>query len=305
MSRPHTLILLLAALWLCPAPVMAAAAPLPDQQAALLRQYQLFQTRLAGSAFAEPLQIVSSLADGQARGAVYAVLNRPLESLQDYLSRSDHWCEIIFLHLNTKGCIVDHSDARERLLLYVGRKHYQRPEQAFLLHYRFVAEHSGRDYLQVSLRAEQGRFGTSDHQISLRAIRLDDARSFLAFSYSYRFGFAARLAMEGYLATLGRDKVGFSASVAGDDDPYVGGLQGAVERNAMRYYLALRACLDTVTHGKATEQGLLTRLQRWFELTERYPRQLHEVERHAYLAMKQKEYRYLRLNGDAILAASR
>jgi hypothetical protein len=56
---------------------------------------------------------------------------------------------------------------------------------------------------------------------------------------------------EAYLTTRGRDKVGFTVvGKAEDDGPeYIGGLRGAVERNAMRLYLAIDAYLDAVDEG--------------------------------------------------------
>jgi hypothetical protein len=55
----------------------------------------------------------------------------------------------------------------------------------------------------------------------------------------------------------------------------------------MRYYLAIDAYLDSLKAPPA--QQLENRLQAWFDATERYPRQLHEVERDAYLSMKRDE----------------
>ncbi|MDQ6881386.1 MAG: hypothetical protein M3150_04750, partial [Pseudomonadota bacterium] len=61
----------------------------------------------------------------------------------------------------------------------------------------------------------------------------------------------------------------------------------AVERNAMRYYLAIDAYLDSlsVPAGQQVER----RIQGWFSATERYPRQLREMDRPAYVAMKRNE----------------
>jgi hypothetical protein len=51
----------------------------------------------------------------------------------------------------------------------------------------------------------------------------------------------ARMAMQAYLLTAGRDKIGFSITSKKADGPptYIAGVRGAVERNAMRYYLAI------------------------------------------------------------------
>ena len=112
----------------------------------------------------------------------------------------------------------------------------------------------------------------------------------MRLSYSYRYGLAARLALQGYLATLGRDKVGFSVvGRAADGSPvHIEGLRGAVERNTLRYYLALQSHLQSrgATAGAAQLQQSL---ELWFSATERYAEQLHEMDRADYVAMKLKE----------------
>jgi hypothetical protein len=92
------------------------------------------------------------------------------------------------------------------------------------------------------------------------------------------------MAMKTYLATVGSDKVGFTTVGGASGDPqYVGGVRGLLERNTMRYYLAIDAYLATL------DKPLDQRLARWFDATEQYPRQLHEVDRNAYLQMKAQE----------------
>jgi hypothetical protein len=61
-----------------------------------------------------------------------------------------------------------------------------------------------------------------------------------------------------------------------------------VERNVMRYFLAIRT--DLQTRGVPPAQRLEARLAHWFDATERYARQLHEVDRDAYLRMKRSEH---------------
>ena len=100
---------------------------------------------------------------------------------------------------------------------------------------------------------------------------------------------AANVAMQGYLATIGRNKVGFSVVDHTDDGQpiYIGGMRGVVERNTMRYFLAIEAYLGALT--TAPQERLEKRLNDWFTGIERYPRQLHELERDEYLDMKHKE----------------
>jgi hypothetical protein len=68
---------------------------------------------------------------------------------------------------------------------------------------------------------------------------------------------------------------------------HVGGMLGATERNTMRYFLAIDAYLASLAAPQ--EKRVDKRLNDWFAATEKYPRQLHEMDRGEYLAMKQKE----------------
>ncbi len=108
-------------------------------------------------------------------------------------------------------------------------------------------------------------------------------------AYAFGYGTLGRLALRAYLATLGSDKVGFTVTDrdAQGQPVYVGGVRGIVERNAVRYTFAVQAFLETRALPPA--ERFEASLERWFELTERFPRQLHEVERADYLADKRRE----------------
>ncbi len=146
------------------------------------------------------------------------------------------------------------------------------------------------DDLQVRLNADAGPLGTRDYRIVLEAVPLDSGRTFIHFSYSFSYGLVGRLGLQVYLATIGRDKVGFAVvGKQSDGQPlYIGGIRGLVERNTMRYYLAIEAFLGA--ESAPPQERLEQRLRAWFAAIERYPRQLHEMERGEYLVMKRKEY---------------
>jgi hypothetical protein len=101
---------------------------------------------------------------------------------------------------------------------------------------------------------------------------------------------AGRLAMKTYLATIGSGKVGFTQTgrQPNGEPEHIGGMRGVVERNTMRYYLAIDAYLGALA--APPRQQLQTRLNGWFSATEQYPRQLREVDRTAYFDMKRSEY---------------
>jgi hypothetical protein len=143
----------------------------------------------------------------------------------------------------------------------------------------------------MQLTADEGPLDTSAYRIVLEAAALDGQRTILRLSYAYRFGLATRLALQGYLATAGRDKVGFS--VVGrhsDGQPqFIGSMRGVIERNTMRYFLAIEAYLGAL--GLPPAQQLEKRLADWHRGVERYARQLRELERDEYMAMKREQVR--------------
>ncbi|MBZ0095339.1 MAG: hypothetical protein K8H75_08240 [Sulfuricella sp.] len=142
----------------------------------------------------------------------------------------------------------------------------------------------------MELNAENGPLSTHDYRIRIEATPLKDGRTFLHFTYAYAFGLTGRLAMQGYLATIGRDKVGFTVTgkQPNGQPTYIQGVRGVVERNTMRYYLAIGAYLAALA--APPKEQLEKRLQYWYNATDQYARQLHEVERDDYLKMKRKEY---------------
>ena len=193
----------------------------------------------------------------------------------------------MLLHLNVKGCRQAAGDASV-LHLYVGRKFDEPLSAAYRIdfHYRLLA--GTPNYFQASLMAARGPFGTHDYRLAVEAVPLGD-RTFLHLSYGYAYGGPAKAAMHAYFATAGEGKVGFTAEHRRPDGTpvLVRGLRGALERNVMRYYLAIDAYLGT--QSAPPEARLEDRLREWFESTERYALQLHELDEDAYLEMKRRE----------------
>ena len=96
------------------------------------------------------------------------------------------------------------------------------------------------------------------------------------------------MATSTYLATLGRRKIGFSSvlDAAGKRVP-VKGVKAMIERNAVRYFLAMQVYLDTrklPAAGRFEQQ-----IDRWFDLTEHFHEQLYELPKADYLANKRRE----------------
>lgn len=253
--------------------------------AALKARHSELRDKLANNQFQRPLYLESSQTSGDLRGDVYAVVDQPFAVVLAAMQGIDHWCDILILHLNVKMCTAAPQVPGSVLRLNVGRKIDQPIEDAYQVDFDYKTTAVSASFLRVQLNAESGPLGTKNYRIVLEAIPIDDRHSFLHMAYSYAYGFAARMAMEGYLGTIGRDKVGFSIVGQKDGQPvYIGNVRGVLERNTMRYYLAIEAYLNAPQPNQ-TEK----RLNDWFSSVERYPQQLHELGRNEYLEMKHRE----------------
>jgi len=261
------------------------------QDAATLRAaHDRLRDQLAASAFQRPLVLSSTESSGNLKGDVYAVVQQPFEVAGPALQTAGHWCDLLILHLNVKYCGAAGQPPNEVVNLVVGRKFDQPLSEATKVVFAYSVPAAASDYLRVQMAADTGPLNTRDYRLMLEAVPLDAKRSFVHMSYAYAYGAAARLAMQAYLMTAGRDKVGFSITGTGKDGKpeYVDGVRGVVERNTMRYYLAIEAYLGALA-APADDQPE-KRLNDWFGATERHALQLHEIERGDYMTMKRHEW---------------
>jgi hypothetical protein len=256
----------------------------------LLVKYEVLQKELCHNQFQKPLYLDSNENSNNLQGQIYAVVDYPFATVSAALTGAPQWCDILNLHLNIKYCRPKSGKPGEELSVYVGRKYEQALEQASHVEFAFNADTKAPDYLQVLLNADTGPFDTHRYRIFLEAVPVESGRTFMHLSYSYEAGWAATLALKCYLNTVGSDKVGFTViGKKPDGRPvYTGDVRGVLERNTMRYYLAIDAYLSALS--APPDRRLETRLQNWFAYTERYPLQLHEMEQSEYLTMKRKEY---------------
>ena len=272
-----------------PCPLWAQGTGLSGA-AALRSDYTSLRPLLANNAFRGPLHLASVETDNSLQGDVHAVVEYSFAQVSAALGQPEHWCDVVSLHQNTKYCRETVDQGAPRIDLRVGKKHDQPLESASLVTFAFRTVSATPDYMAVELKSPNGPFDTSDYRIVLEATPLPGGRTFLHMGYSFTFGALGRAAMRVYLGTIGRNKVGFTlVSRPGDPPEYIGGLRGLVERNTMRYYLAIEAYLSALSTPPAGQ--LEKRLSAWFDATEKYPRQLHEISREEYLTMKQDEYR--------------
>ncbi|MGZ5132984.1 MAG: hypothetical protein ACXWIG_01965 [Caldimonas sp.] len=266
-------------------PLSAAA----QDVASLNAKHASLRDKFTGNQFGRPLVLESTQTSGDLRGDVYTEVDYPFAAVQQALQSIDHWCDILILHLNVKRCRAN--GASKMLALNVGRKFDQPIEDSYELNFAWRVAAAAPDYLLVQLGAEEGPLSTKNYRIQVEATPIDAKKTVIHMSYSYGYGFAARVAMQTYLATLGREKVGFS--ITGRDaegkPTHVGGVLGLLERNTMRYYLAIDAYLGAYSLPPADQ--FERRIRDWYANTERYATQLHEMDQSEYLDMKRREMR--------------
>lgn len=281
----------------CPELFGEEAGNAGGSNAARLRaRYESLTQQLSHNPFHRQLYLESAETGSSLKGDIYAVVDYPFATVNGALNDPSqgpaNWCDVLILHLNVKYCRPSASaGGGTQLIVNLGRKIEEKLSSTYRVQFDYRSVATSTTYFQVDLDADTGPMSTRDYHIVLEAAPVAAGRTFLHLTYSYGYGMAGRLAMKSYLATIGSDKVGFTTapdSTSGQPQ-YIGGVRGLVERNTMRYYLAIDAYLQALS--SPADKRLDKRLSNWFDATEQYPRQLHEVDRSEYMTMKHNEYR--------------
>ena len=277
------------AAWVLCVPAVLADSTSTDPAAALRARYVELRQPLEDSAIQRGVYLESIDSSRAPRGDAYAVIDYPFATAAAAFAQPANWCESLILHLNVQYCRASTSAGRPQLSAAVGKKTNQPLDDTHRINFVYEAAVTSADYARVELSSREGPLGTGNYLIALELIALDEHRAFMHIRYSYTQGFVARCATSVYFSTSGRDKVGFTW-IRDDDDPprLVRGIRGALERNTMRYYLAFEAYLHTLD--SPAPQRFEQSLERWFADTERFARQLREVDHDDYIAMKRGQY---------------
>jgi hypothetical protein len=276
-------------LQLCAVAVAGVAMAAVDPVAALRAMYVSLEPQLEQNQFKRPLVLDSTVTPNRLTGEIYAIVAYPFDAVSSGLNNPDHWCDVMLLHVNTKYCRALVAPTGTTLRVHIGKKTPEALSDASRFEFNYSVATVTPEYLDIILKAKDGPLGTSDYRIELETVALPNSKTFLHLTYSYAVNFAGRLALQTYLATVDSAKVGFTVvgKLADGQADYIGGLRGLMERNTMRYYLAIDTYLEAAN--AAPQAQLEQRLNAWFTAVERYPRQLHEVDRAAYLEMKYAE----------------
>lgn len=267
--------------WLVCAPLAGATA--------LRDGFEARRAQPAPALIDQAVYLDSTESPSALQGQVYALVDQPIEQVRLALSQPGPWCDVLILHLNVKYCRASGAAGQEVLDVGLGRKTDQPLAEVSWLRLAYRLVGTQEQQLKLELVSANGPLGTHDYRIEIDAEPYANGRTLLRLRYGYAFSFAARWAMQVYLATLGRDKMGFTVLGTGTEVPprHVGGLRGVLERNTVRYYLAIQAYLGAQSLPAA--QQTQKSLQDWFAATERHAEQLHEISQDDYMAMKSRE----------------
>jgi len=267
-----------------------------DDAVRMRETYQRLIPRFDHNAFQRRLYLDSQESPSLVKGEIYAVMDYPFATVNgtfnDSLQGPVNWCAALMLHPNIKYCRVSDANNGNTLIVNISRRPVaEKLASTYLVQFDYDATNTSPGYLQVKLHADSGPLNTRDYRIVLEAVSLSGDRTFLHLTYAYSYDMIGRLAMKACLATIGRGKVGFTniADPSATQAEYVGGARGLMERNTMRYYLAIDAYLSAMS--SPPDKRLEQSLSNWFNASEQYPRQLHEVDRLPYMQMKYDEYR--------------
>lgn len=202
-------------------------------------------------------------------------------ALQDTRS----WCEILPLHLNIKACT--YSSGGDEITIYMGRKFYQDPDEAYQLTYRF-SKTVDDGYFNAVAVADEGPLGTSDYHIDFEVLDVG-GKSFARIHVSDHQSWTSSNALRVYLHTKGKTKEGISVVGHNEDGSpiYSKGMPAVAERNLLRYYFAFAAFFDSagISDDASRHEKQLTY---WYEQTEKF-QQLHELDRATYFEEKKHE----------------
>ncbi|MBX2868481.1 MAG: hypothetical protein KTR18_07375 [Acidiferrobacterales bacterium] len=217
-----------------------------------------------------------------------------LDTFSSKLLQPAQWCEFIPLHLNIKACGHLVRNQKNLVQFYAGVKGYVTPDDAHLLQLSFDARKENGVFF-ADLFAADGPLDSTNIRFNIHAIGAegeDGKGVYVEFALSSEPGLTNSLARV-YLATIARRKIGFSikGKTWSGKPKYVGGQRGAIERNLVRYLLAIDTFFETESRAGELDENALyeLRVQRWYDKTDQYREQLFELSREEYISNKMRE----------------
>jgi hypothetical protein len=262
----------------------------PPDALALQESYRNIKENLPKSTLLRPLQITSQESAAHLSGDLFATVEYDMAPIIVAASSAERWCEVMLLLSNSHGCQAAGGNNNDILEVSISSSKTADIAGATPTAFQLQGRSTTAEYLDAALVAVDGPMGTRNISLRLQAIPLTATRSFVHLHYAYDTQWLGRMAMQAYLQTTGRGKVGFTPTAdVSSSSAYISGVRGVIERNTMRYFLGFNCAL--AFNAQNPPQRFSSMAQCWYEQVERYPVQLHEMQRKEYLDMKSAEYR--------------
>ena len=252
--------------------ILSAVASADEADARMLRsQFSQFSAVTKPIVKSLPLRIQSREQDRHLRVNVYGLVNYPFSQVADVLARPAVMCDFLILNLNVKTCTYLSGNRRANMVIYVAGKNYTPLYRTLQIKPYFELLKRDKNYLRVLMTSSETRRSLRQYSVLVEASPYKN-RTLVRFKSNYRASLIGQTATVAYLKTFARKKVGFTVIGRNQQNQpqYIRGMQGVIERNAVRSYLALQAYLETA--GAPPKHRFETRLRRWFELTDVYTR---------------------------------
>jgi hypothetical protein len=292
MSKPHPFLRnCISFLWIIYCGAAFASTAL--DAIALQQDYRTMEEGLLHSPLQRPLILRSQESAEHLSGDLYASVEYGMAALSVATGNTQRWCEIMLLLSNTKACRSSNSNStsqKNSLSVAVSSSKSADAAGATTTEFQLDNHTVDGEYLDSGISAKDGPMGTQDIIMRLQAVPISPTRSFVHLHYSYNTHWLGRVAMQAYLQTLGRGKVGFTLTSTADASTptYIGGPRSVIERNTMRYFLGLDCALASAD--QEPPQRFNAMVGCWYSQIEKYPLQLHEMPRAEYLQMKASQY---------------
>lgn len=234
-----------------------------------------------------PFYLESYESKNACHGDIYSTINYPFSTIKKVLMVPTNWCEIVLPHPYIRACTYKKMHDACLLDIYNVNKFSKPLEDSYQMKFLCLPSELQPFYFDIAFTGDEGPFYTRDHQFRLEAIPLTEGTTFIHFRYSYSYSSLGYYVMK----IFSRGEVGFSITGTGSDgNPvYVGGVRGSVERNVVRFYLAVQSYLDTLK--SSPEQRFEKQINQWYDLAAPYKKQLLEMKKDEYLSYKRQDRR--------------
>ena len=261
---------------LAPAPADAMRGA---QAPGLRAKYAALEPQLRNSQFQGPLYLDSVETRAAARATSMAWSSIPSPASSAALAKPANWCDILILHLNIKYCRGNAGPGYPAGGAGRAAKYDQPVTEASLLAFAWRAVAAtprvpGRRARRPrAARSERATIGSCWRRCRSRAAAPSS-------TWAMRSATAAlgQLAMSTYLATIGRDKVGFTPAAR----PIGGSRATSAEPGAWPSATPCATTWRSTPSWRALSAPPAEQLENagwrhWFAATEKYPAQLHEM----------------------------